>query len=161
MTEDESVNKATSKPNEKSSIPIRKLTTKELSVKKKSETISKTDVPTQKPSDIEIVGNTDAFAKDKHVYDKIYTEYLITVAEAFSMLSEVNPIPYIFEVNDMYKNVEALTEEKVKKNSEKLIKKNISKPALKEIPKKTSRDVMFLEKEDPLVETVEQMKQEK
>ncbi|KAJ8736089.1 hypothetical protein PYW08_006745 [Mythimna loreyi] len=156
--------KVTSKTNYKQSLPTKKNSAKELSMRRKTEQMSKLDIQLQKPSNIDIDTITDSFAKDKYVHDKINTEYLIKVAEAFSVNSEVNPIPYIFEVYDMYKDVEALHDEESRKLAEKSMKKiekSVSKPTMKEFPKKPSREVMYQEKEDPFVDAIEQKRQEK
>lgn len=116
----------------------------------------------QKSIDISKNENTsaDAFPQDKQIYDDINTEYLMTVAEAYSVLSEANPITYIFEINDMRKDLELLKEEETKKLDSKTLKKTASK-VNKEFPTKPSRDTMFQDKEDTIIDAIEQKKQDK
>lgn len=150
----------TGKSTYKQNIASKKSSAKELSVRKKNETISKNDL--QKSIDISKNENTsaDAFPQDKQIYDDINTEYLMTVAEAYSVLSEANPITYIFEINDMRKDLELLKEEETKKLDSKTLKKTASK-VNKEFPTKPSRDTMFQDKEDTIIDAIEQKKQDK
>ncbi|KAJ8735807.1 hypothetical protein PYW07_007427 [Mythimna separata] len=163
---EDSLNKVSSKTNYKQVLPVKKGSVKDILMRRNTKQISKQDIlqAQKKVNDVDMDAITDAFAKDKLAYDKINTEYMIRVAEEFSVVSELSPIPYIFEVNDMYKDVELFYEEEIKKNtdkSSKKIDKTVSRPAIKETPKKPSRDVMYQEKEDLSVDAMEEKKQEK
>ncbi|XP_047018886.1 ankyrin repeat and MYND domain-containing protein 1-like [Helicoverpa zea] len=151
----DSLQKSPSKQNNK--LPLgRKPSVKDIPTaggKKKPDTSPKLEVQKLSESDTK----TDT-VEDKRVYDSINTEYLIQVAEAFSVISEVSPIPYIFEVHDMSRDVLLLTEEDQKKQPDKNTKKNSSK--LFKDSMKPSRDNMWQDKED-VIDTIEQMKQEK
>ena len=129
---------------------------KDLSLRKKTDVNAKIQ-ESPKTDDNETVVTTDAFAGDKQLYDSINTQYKIRVAEAFSEPSEVSPIPYIFEVNDMCNDVELFSEEETKKVSDKPFKKTASK--IKHPINKPSRDENFLE--DAVEEVIDPRKQEK
>lgn len=121
--------------------------------KKKPETTIKTE-------DNKINESDEIEPEDKKLYNNINIEYLMRVSEAFSVPSEVNPIPYIFEVHDMSKDVD-FTEEEHKKVVEKHPKKNMSK-VIKDTTR-PSREMMWqgVDKgEDKVLDIIEQMKQD-
>uniref|UniRef100_A0A2A4JFP6 MYND-type domain-containing protein n=1 Tax=Heliothis virescens TaxID=7102 RepID=A0A2A4JFP6_HELVI len=122
--------------------------------KKKLETSPKIEVQKLPESDTKM----DTVIEDKRVYDSINTEYLIKVAEEFSVISEVNPIPYIFDIRDMSKDILLINEDDSKKPPDKNAKKTGSK--LLRDSMKPSRDMMWQDAED-VIDTIELMKQEK
>ncbi|XP_050554882.1 ankyrin repeat and MYND domain-containing protein 1 isoform X1 [Spodoptera frugiperda] len=106
--------------------------------------------------DVDTLADT---SDDKRMYDSLNLEYMIRVAEAYSVACEVNPVPYIFEVNNMCKDIEAFYGDESKKVADKLMKKSQSKNIKQSM--KPSRDMMFQDQEDSLVDAKEILKQEK
>lgn len=82
----------------------------------------------------------DTFLEEKRLFNNINNEFSIRVTELFSLPSGVSPIPYIFEVNDMVKEVEASDEDQ-KKPPEKNPKKVVSKVIKDTI--KPSKEIMW------------------
>ncbi|CAH0727561.1 unnamed protein product, partial [Brenthis ino] len=64
-------------------------------------------------------------SEEKELYNCLNQEFSIKVTDAFTFSNNSNPIPYLFDVNDMLKEIEANEEEK--KQPEKNIKKVTSK----------------------------------
>lgn len=103
--------------------------------KKKSE-----PAPTKIPEQT----SDESFSEDKRVYNNINREFSIRVNDIYQVMS-LNPAPYLFEVNDMVKEVDA-TEEDHKKIPDKNPKKVISK-VLKDATK-PSKDAMWQNDKD-------------
>lgn len=80
------------------------------------------------------------FTGEKELFNKINTEFVIQITDLFSLPSGVNPVPYIFEVNDMVKEVDA-SEEDQRKPPEKNPKKVVSKVIRDTI--KPSKEIMW------------------
>ncbi|XP_030022131.2 ankyrin repeat and MYND domain-containing protein 1 isoform X2 [Manduca sexta] len=70
--------------------------------------------------------SVESFSDDKRLYHNINVAYALKVHDLFQIPSAISPIPYIFEVNDMVREIDA-TEEDQKKVAEKAPKKIISK----------------------------------
>lgn len=68
----------------------------------------------------------DSISEDKKIYNAINSEFEIRINDLFSRQSGVNPVTYLFEVNDMVKETEA-SDEEPKKAIDKNPKKAISK----------------------------------
>ncbi|KAH9628377.1 hypothetical protein HF086_015907 [Spodoptera exigua] len=97
-------------------------------------------------------------AEDKRMYDSLNLEYMIKVAEVYSVRCEVNPVPYIFEVYNMCKDVEVSIGDEQKKVVEKLMKKSQSKNTKQSM--KPSRDMMWQDQDDA-IDATEQKNREK
>lgn len=82
----------------------------------------------------------ETFSEEKRLYNNINTEFGIRVTDLFSIPSGANPIPYIFEINDMVKEVDASDEDQ-KKPPEKNPKKVVSKVIKDTI--KPSKEIMW------------------
>lgn len=96
--------------------------------------------PTKLPERI----SDESFSEDKRVYNNINREFSIRVNDVYQVLTS-NSVPYLFEVNDMVKEIDA-SEEDHKKVPDKNPKKVISK-ILKEATK-PSKDAMWQNDKD-------------
>ncbi|XP_072937670.1 ankyrin repeat and MYND domain-containing protein 1-like [Epargyreus clarus] len=125
-------------------------TTRSLSAKKIKSLASLKEQPGAKkkaepaPPKVPEQSSEESFSEDKRVYNNINREFSIRVNDAYQVIS-LNPVPYLFEVNDMVKEVDA-SEEDHKKVPEKNPKKAISK-VLKEATK-PSKDAMWQNDKD-------------
>lgn len=93
--------------------------------------------------------DSDTSSEENKLYNCLNQEFCIKVTDAFTFSKNTNPISYLFDVNDMVKEIEANEEEK--KQPEKNIKKVTSKVLKDTI--KASKEVIQkenLEKEESL-----------
>ncbi|XP_026739317.1 ankyrin repeat and MYND domain-containing protein 1-like [Trichoplusia ni] len=116
-------------------------------------------VAESRPSAVE-----DAFSEEKRLYSTINSEYLIRVHDEFASIVPHSSIPNIFEVRDMSKEVDAdilMFEDDHRKMPDKNAKRVASKVIKDTL--RPSRDMMWqaFDTENDMIDTIEQMKQDK
>ncbi|XP_031768884.2 ankyrin repeat and MYND domain-containing protein 1-like [Galleria mellonella] len=100
----------------------------------------KTEVPLAKPTELYELDSDETFSVNRSVYQNISNEYSIKVKDLFSVTSGTIPIPYIFKINDLVKEVD-LNEDEPKKLND-----NVSKKVASKIYKDTiklSKEIMW------------------
>lgn len=100
----------------------------------------KTEMNLPKPADLTEDDADDMLSEEKRLFNNINNEFVIRITELFSTPSGVSPIPYIFEVNDLVKEVDAADEDQ-RKPPEKNPKKVVSKVLKDTI--KPSKEIMW------------------
>ncbi|XP_047545055.1 ankyrin repeat and MYND domain-containing protein 1-like [Vanessa atalanta] len=122
-----------------------------LSIKDQSPIKKKTD-PQPKILDPE----DDPFSEELRLYNDVSREYCIKVTDSFILPNGANAISYLFDVNDMVKEIEANEEDQRK--AEKVPKK-VSSKVIKETMK-TSKEAMWdtNEKEKVSIDSAEKLK---
>ncbi|XP_046974628.1 uncharacterized protein LOC124540866 [Vanessa cardui] len=119
----------------------------------------KDQFPTKKKPDLQpriIDPDDEPFSEEFRLYNDISSEYCIKVTDSFTLPNGANAISYLFDVNDMVKEIDANEDDQ--KKSEKVPKKIPSK-VIKETMK-TSKEAMWdgNEKEKVSIDSTEKLK---